>query len=202
MRVEISLQRSSPPKQENRLSFEFYLPSSVPDSFTLSFRNYYASTIILMQEGSDSSSSLRNLREPMRLMNNPYNEAEAEQQHFIDSSTFSFWCNPSKPVRVVLQTSPLWRKCDIKDLKMIFSKEQIAPMVEDGENMSLSSMMLWDASLLSSATQTQSILKSVPDIVFPTISDTNKRPSKRKEKKERSKNSVPTIIAAESSSAK
>jgi hypothetical protein len=179
--LDIAVQRTPLQRKDQgrvgQVFFEFNLPSNTPDTFSLIFQNYYVSTLILIQE-------FHPITEPIRLMKSAYNEAEAQNNHCIHSSSFIGKVNKSKPIRALLfQPSSLWTKLDIRDLKISFVKDEgAAKFLFPSTHVTLTSLILEDTDLLTKAAKIQSHMKFLPEIIY-TNNNEVKRSSKRKEKK-------------------
>ncbi len=186
-----ALQRKDNGGRVGQVFFEFNLPNNIPDNFNLQFHNYYVSSLILLQDNSPSGGQ-RLLSEPIRLMKNAYNEAEAQNFHSIHSSTFITKCHKSRPIRAVLfQPSAVWCKIDLRDIKVVASREEIdGASSPKSVNTSVSYLMLTDMQLLIEAVKLQSHMRPSPEIVFPNSIEI-KRGSKRKDKKKEKKMQMP-----------
>lgn len=180
------LQKKDQAGRVGHVFFEFNLPANAPEQFTISFQNYYVSTVLFTQES-------KAITEPIRLMKSAYNEAEAQHTHSIHSSSFKTKVNKMKPIRATLfQPSSLWSKLDLRELKMIVVKEDLDKMKSSSSHQSttLSSLITADVKLLNEATKQQSHMKNLPEVVYTSNTET-KRTSKRKEKKKEKKMQMP-----------
>lgn len=202
---EIALPKVTVQKKDSNLGrpsityIEITLPQTLPPSFNLVFQNFYTANILLLQEYSFGG--FKPIMEPFRLMQNPFNEAEAQDWHSIPSSSFASRLAKSKPIRIHLfQSASIWNKFEVRNLKIVTRKD--SPTVIDansGSNttrsMSLSSQIIDDGKILLEASKIQSKLKHFPDL-FQIVGGETKKNGKRKKNKDSRKTNTIVMSAS------
>lgn len=195
---EITLQRTPLIRKSNGKSslvtFEFSLPNNLPETFSISFQNWYTSSIILIQ---DIGTQSINLCSPIKLMDSSYDESKAQNWFEIPSSELSSQLVKNKPIKIILlHNSNIWQKYDIKCLKVVFKNE----IDKEGSGklndyikkpvVTLSDTLLADFTFLQESALQQLKTKFLQEPYFYNSIEISKRSLKRKEKKKEKRNSV------------
>lgn len=182
---EVSIRKGSINRLDNKPSqvyFDLDMADTVPAQFCIKFQNYYTASIAITQL---LSNSFRPIMKPIRLMENPIFENDAQNWWHIPSTDFNSTYRKDLTIRIFLfQPCSHWVKFEVRNIQ-VFELLPERPVVDSRQALEDTVRTLGQLravglnwKILSDESAEQSTMKSTPMLLLPFVD--NAKRSKRK----------------------